>query len=101
MTDLIAVTNSTGEAVYVDDIPSPTSCLYGAFIYSVKPLARVKGITFSPSLPKGAVISVISFRDIPVGAANIGAQTIFGAEPLFSDELARCAGDRVAFVVIC
>lgn len=86
--------------MYVDDIPSPNNCLYGAFIYSTKPLARVKGITFSPSLPKDVVISIVSFRDIPVGGENLGSLTIIGSDPLFSDELARCAGDRVAFVVI-
>ena len=30
---------ASGEAVYVDDIPSPTNCLHGAFIYETKPLA--------------------------------------------------------------
>ena len=30
---------TSGEAVYVDDIPSPTNCLHGAFIYETKPLA--------------------------------------------------------------
>ncbi|KAI7752788.1 hypothetical protein M8C21_021740, partial [Ambrosia artemisiifolia] len=31
---------ASGEAVFVDDIPSPLNCLHGAFIYSTKPLAR-------------------------------------------------------------
>ncbi|OWM69067.1 hypothetical protein CDL15_Pgr025254 [Punica granatum] len=101
--DPVAKSQSTiqasGEAVYVDDIPSPTNCLYGAFIYSMKPLVRVKSITFSPSLPKDVVISVVSFQDIPIGGENLGSRTIFGSEPLFADELAHCAGDRVAFVV--
>ncbi|PKI73319.1 hypothetical protein CRG98_006257 [Punica granatum] len=91
--------NLDSEAVYVDDIPSPTNCLYGAFIYSTKPLARVKGIRFSPRLPKDAVISVVSFLDIPAGGENLGSRTVLGNEALFSDELAHCAGDRVAFVV--
>ena len=30
---------TSGEAVYVDDIPSPTNCLHEAFIYETKPLA--------------------------------------------------------------
>ena len=29
---------TSGEAVYVDDISSPTNCLHGAFIYETKPL---------------------------------------------------------------
>lgn len=39
-----------GEAVYVDDIPSPTNWGFGAFIYSTKPLARVKNIRFISNL---------------------------------------------------
>ncbi|KAK4741936.1 hypothetical protein SAY87_025524 [Trapa incisa] len=95
----LSTIQASGEAVYVGDIPSPNNCLYGAFIYSTKPLARVKGITFSPTLPKDVVISIVCFRDIPIGGENVGSGGIFGLEPLFSDELARSAGDRVAFVV--
>lgn len=92
--------NILGEATYVDDIPSPTNCLYGAFIYSTKPLAQVKGFTFpSKSQPEG-VISVISTGDIPVGGYNIGARTMFGDEILFADKLTECAGQPLAFVVI-
>ncbi|XP_060197137.1 abscisic-aldehyde oxidase-like isoform X2 [Lycium barbarum] len=90
---------ASGEAVYVDDIPSPPNCLYGAFIYSTRPLAGVKGIHFgSNSLPDG-VTAIITFKDIPSRGANIGSKTIFGAEPLFADDVARYAGDRIAFVV--
>ncbi|GKV49923.1 hypothetical protein SLEP1_g56645 [Rubroshorea leprosula] len=89
--------NFVGEAVFVDDIPSPRNCLHGAFIYSRKPLARVNGIKFKPgSLPDG-VTALISFKDIP--GENVGSMTIFGTEPLFADELTQCAGQRIAFVV--
>ncbi|KAK9279145.1 hypothetical protein L1049_012822 [Liquidambar formosana] len=94
-----AAIQASGEAVYVDDIPSPVNCLHGAFICSTKPLAWVKGIKFKPnSLPDG-VIAVISFKDIPKGGENIGSKTMFGTEPLFADDLTRCAGQRLAFVV--
>lgn len=92
-----AALQASGEAVYVDDIPSPMNCLHGAFIYSTKPYARVKGIKFKPkSLPDG-VSSLISFKDIP--GENIGSKTIFGIEPLFADDFTRCAGQYIAFVV--
>ncbi|KAK8645426.1 hypothetical protein V6N13_119256 [Hibiscus sabdariffa] len=32
--------NHVGEVVFVDDIPAPGNCLYGAFVYSTEPLAR-------------------------------------------------------------
>nr|ADR31354.1 ABA aldehyde oxidase [Solanum lycopersicum] len=90
---------ASGEAVYVDDIPSPPNCLYGAFIYSTRPLAGVKSVHFgSNSLPDG-VAAIITFKDIPSGGANVGSKTIFSPEPLFADDLARYAGDRIAFVV--
>ncbi|KAK4855131.1 hypothetical protein QYF36_004311 [Acer negundo] len=94
-----AAIQASGEAVFVDDIPSPANCLYGAFIYSTKPLAWIKGIEFnSKSLPSG-VTALLSYKDIPKCGQNIGSKTIFGAEPLFADEVTRCAGQLVAFVV--
>ncbi|PPR82070.1 hypothetical protein GOBAR_AA38648 [Gossypium barbadense] len=86
-----------GEAVYVDDIPSPRNCLHGAFIYSTEPLARVQGIKFKPGSSPHGVSTVVSFKDIP--GENIGAQTIFGSESLYADELTQCAGQRIALVV--
>jgi abscisic-aldehyde oxidase len=88
-----------GEAVFVDDIPSPPNCLHGSYIYSSKPLARVRSIKLSPELVLDGVRDIISSKDIPSGGENIGAKTIFGTEPLFAEEIARCAGDRLAVVV--
>ncbi|RVW19333.1 Abscisic-aldehyde oxidase [Vitis vinifera] len=85
------------EAVYVDDIPSPTNCLHGAFIYGTKPLARVKGIKLNPKSVAAGVSALISFKDIP--GENIGCKTMFGTEPLFADDFTRCAGEYIAFVV--
>ncbi|XP_057441558.1 abscisic-aldehyde oxidase-like isoform X2 [Lotus japonicus] len=93
-----AALQASGEAVYVDDIPSPPNCLHGAFIYSSKPLARVRSIK-SPELQWDGVKYVVSSKDIPNGGENIGSKTIFGIEPLFAEEIARCVGDRLAFVV--
>lgn len=89
---------ASGEAVYVDDIPSPPSCLHGAFVYSTKPLARINGIDLKPTL-QGGVNAVLSFEDIPKGGENVGCKTMFGFEPLFADEITRCTGEPIAFVV--
>ncbi|CAL5190348.1 unnamed protein product [Lathyrus oleraceus] len=94
-----AALQASGEAVFVDDIPSPPNCLHGAYIYSSKPLARVKNIKLSPKLQLDGVRDVISSKDIPIGGENIGSKTIFGTEPLFVEEIARCVGDRLAVVV--
>ncbi|XP_042511428.1 abscisic-aldehyde oxidase-like [Macadamia integrifolia] len=90
---------ASGEAVYVDDIPAPKDCLYGAFVNSTRPLARVKGITFkSSSIPDG-VVGIITVKEIPKGGENIGARSIFGTEPLFADDFTRYAGQPIAFMV--
>ncbi|XP_054797014.1 abscisic-aldehyde oxidase-like isoform X2 [Prosopis cineraria] len=94
-----AALQASGEAVFVDDIPSPTNCLHGAYIYSTKPLARVKSIKLKPELQLDGVRSMISRQDIPESGENIGSKTIFGIEPLFADEITRCAGERLAVVV--
>lgn len=87
---------ASGEAVFVDDIPSPLNCLHGAFIYSTKPLAWVKGVKLKS---EKYINSVISYKDIPEGGDNIGAKTLFGTESLFSHDLTECAGQRIAFAV--
>ncbi|CAN4120099.1 unnamed protein product [Withania somnifera] len=61
-----AAMQAAGEAVYVDDIPSLPNCLHGAFIYSTKPLAGVKGIQLESNRTDG-VTDFITFKDIPSG----------------------------------
>lgn len=90
--------NYAGEAVYVDDIPSPPNCLHGAFVYSTKPLAWVRNIDVNSKLHQDGVEAVLSYKDIP--GENLGMHFWFGDEPLFADEIAQCAGQRLAFVVI-
>ncbi|KAK4482767.1 hypothetical protein RD792_009935 [Penstemon davidsonii] len=94
-----AAIQASGEAVYVDDIPSPPNCLHGALIYSTKPLARVKSISFKSNSQANEVAAVISVKDIPGEGENIGSLAMFGPEPLFAGDVTRCAGDLLAFVV--
>ncbi|CAN4119107.1 unnamed protein product [Withania somnifera] len=94
-----AAMKAAGEAVYVDDIPSPPNCLHGAFICSTKPLADVKRIQLEVSQLADGVTTVITFKDIPSGGENVGTITTYGPEPLFADDIAQYAGDRIAVVV--
>ncbi|GER40669.1 aldehyde oxidase [Striga asiatica] len=96
MTKFGAAMQASGEAIYVDDIPSPANCLHGAFVCSSKPVARVKGISFKS---QDEVAAVISVKDIPKEGENVGSMTVLGVEPLFADDLTRFAGDLIAFVV--
>ncbi|KAE8734809.1 Indole-3-acetaldehyde oxidase [Hibiscus syriacus] len=97
VTKVGASIQASGEAVFVDDIPAPGNCLYGAFVYGTEPLARVKSITFKSESPPVGVTALISVKDIP--GKNLGCTSVFGEEPLYADEFAQFAGDRVAFVV--
>lgn len=90
----------SGEAVYVDDIPSPPRCLHGALICSTKPLARVKGVSFESNHKSTGVVDIISAKDIPKAGANIGAITVLDSEPLFAGDITTFAGDMIAFVVL-
>ncbi|TVU44678.1 hypothetical protein EJB05_04127 [Eragrostis curvula] len=91
---------ASGEAVYVDDIPAPKDCLYGAFIYSRHPHAHVKGINFKSSLASQKVITVITAKDIPSGGQNIGSSFPgLGDEALFADPIAEFAGQNIGVVI--
>ncbi|XP_047092752.1 indole-3-acetaldehyde oxidase-like [Lolium rigidum] len=91
---------ASGEAVYVDDIPAPKDCLYGAFIYSTHPHAHIKGVNFKSSLAAQKVITVISAKDIPAGGKNVGS--VFpklGEEVLFGDPVSEFAGQNIGVVI--
>ncbi|CAN6171012.1 unnamed protein product [Urochloa humidicola] len=90
---------ASGEAVFVDDIPSPKDCLYGAFICSTKPLAHVRSIELDPSLKQLNTLGIVTVKDIPEGGSNVGANTIFGPEPLFGDPVTQCAGEPLGIAV--
>ncbi|KAL1193715.1 Indole-3-acetaldehyde oxidase [Cardamine amara subsp. amara] len=90
---------ASGEAVFVDDIPSPKNCLYGAFIYSKKPFAQIKGIHFKEnSIPDG-VVAVISCKDVPKGGKNVGMKTGIGTDILFAEQFTVSVGECIAIVV--
>jgi indole-3-acetaldehyde oxidase len=87
--------------VYVDDIPAPKDCLYGAFIYSTHPHAHVKGVNFNSSLASQKIITVITAKDIPSGGQNIGSSFLMlGDEVLFADPDAEFAGQNIGVVVM-
>ncbi|TVU44661.1 hypothetical protein EJB05_04108, partial [Eragrostis curvula] len=91
---------ASGEAVYVDDIPAPKDCLYGAFIYSKHPRAYVKGINFKSSLASQKVITVITAKDIPSAGQNLGfSYPGMGEEPLFAHPIAEFGGQNIGVVI--
>ncbi|XP_010454411.1 PREDICTED: indole-3-acetaldehyde oxidase-like [Camelina sativa] len=94
-----ACLQASGEAVYVDDIPAPENCLYGAFIYSTMPLARIKSIKFKQNRVPEGVVGIITYKDIPKGGKNMGTTGFFTSDLLFAEEITHCAGQIIAILV--
>ncbi|ESQ37582.1 hypothetical protein EUTSA_v10002813mg [Eutrema salsugineum] len=90
---------ASGEAVYVDDIPAPKNCLFGAFIYSKKPYTRIKVIHFKENSVPDDILAIISCKDVPKGGQNVGMKFAFSTEPLFAEEVTTCVGQSIALVV--
>ncbi|CAM8969555.1 unnamed protein product [Rhodiola kirilowii] len=90
---------ASGEAQYVDDIPSPPNCLHAAFVCSTKSLAHVKDIKLNTSSQSDEVNVVISYKDIPQSGTNVGYKTMFGLGPLFAEGVTECVGQYLALVV--
>lgn len=84
---------ASGEAVYVDDIPSPPGCLHAAFVMSSVALAKVVGVDPTEALRLPGVTAFLSEKDVPAGGQNLSLS--YGSPPL-SDSL--FAGDTVEFV---
>ncbi|KAG0601086.1 hypothetical protein M758_11G082900 [Ceratodon purpureus] len=63
---------ASGEAVYVDDIPSPPHCLHAALVLSSEPYANLKGFDTEAALKSPGAVAYISLKDIPTGGKNVG-----------------------------
>lgn len=90
---------NAGEAVYVDDIPSPQGCLFGAFVSSSKAFAKVKYVDSSLALASPGAVAFISALDIPKGGANRGPVPCGGSENLFATDLVEYAGHPLGIMV--
>ncbi|XP_078436113.1 aldehyde oxidase 1 [Wolffia australiana] len=86
---------ASGEAVYVDDIPSPPGCLYSAFVYGDRPSA-INEVKLGEM---DKVVAYITAADIPAGGKNVGAAGFTGDSPLFGVGAADCAGQPLGIVV--
>lgn len=90
---------ASGEAVYVNDIPSPANCLYAAFVYSGKALASVNKVDVQLALDSTGVVAYISVSDIPKEGINVGAESFFGTEVLFAEDIVECVGQPLGLMV--
>ena len=67
---LSALQQATGEAIYVDDMPSYKDELYAAIVDSTRPHAEIVNIDISEAEKVEGFVDFISAKDIPEGGSN-------------------------------
>ncbi len=88
--------HASGEARYVDDLPSPRGLLHGHVLASPLARARIVSIDVAPALAVPGVRAVLTAADIP-GHNSIGA--IAHDEPLLADGEVFAVGQAIALVL--
>ncbi|MCO5559168.1 hypothetical protein L7F22_012762 [Adiantum nelumboides] len=90
---------AAGEAVYVDDVPSPDQCLFAAFVLSTKAAAKIKQVDPRQALTSPGAVAFISADDIPGGGANVGGALFLSLESLFAEGFAEYVGHPLGIMV--
>eukprot|EP00250_Pteridium_aquilinum_P022285 c25340_g1_i2 orf=145-4443(+) len=90
---------AAGEAVYVDDVPSPNHCLFAAFVLSTKAAAKIKHIDPKQALVSPGAVAFISANDIPEGGANVGPVAITAPDNLFASDVVEYYGHPLGVLV--
>ena len=70
---LSALQQSTGEAVYVDDMPSYKDELHAAVVVSSRPHAEIVDIDISEAAIVEGFVDFVCAKDIPEGGRNLVA----------------------------
>lgn len=86
-----AYIHATGEAKYVDDLPSQANTLHGALVLSSKPYARILSIDTEQAQQVSGFVKFYSHHDIPPIGQNKHGE-IAQDEEIFASELVHCVG---------
>jgi len=86
----------TGEARYVDDMPSPAGTLHALPVPSEHAHARLLAVDARDAMAVPGVVDVIVASDL-VGENNVGP--VFHDEPVLAGDTIHCVGMPVAIVV--
>ncbi|PKS07048.1 hypothetical protein jhhlp_005645 [Lomentospora prolificans] len=95
---LAALKQTTGEAQYTDDIPPLKNELYGCYVLSTKPHARILSVDYSPALDIPGVIDYVDKDDLPDPKANKWGAPNFD-EVFFAEEYVYTAGQPIAMML--
>ncbi|KAM9835993.1 aldehyde oxidase 6 [Aulostomus maculatus] len=91
-----AISQTTGEAVYLDDIPRMDGELFLALVTSSRAHAKIMGLDVSKALQLPGVVDIITAKDIP----GKKARSMFGYdEELLAQTQVSCVGQLVCAVV--
>jgi len=88
--------HSTGQALYIDDMPEQENLLHGAPVLSKFPCGKIKNINSDKLKNLPFFTKVITAKDIP-GDNDIGP--IKSGEPVLADEFFSYLGQPVAIVL--
>src|SRR5450631_1822211 len=89
-------THTTGQSVYLDDIPLLHGTLFGAAFGSPVAHGTIKNLDLTEAAQMPGVVKIFTAKDI-TGENQIGG--IVPDEPLFADHEVHFCGMPVAFVV--
>ena len=92
-----AYLHTTGEAIYVDDMPSLVNTLHAALVLSTKPNARIKNIDTEAASQVPGYVSFVTYTDVPGSNKPNGP---LPDEEVFVSSIALCIG-AVIGVVVC
>lgn len=93
-----ALKQTTGEAQYTDDIPQMKNELYGCWVLSTKPRAKILSIDYSKALGMPGVVDYIDASDMPNAEANKFGPPHFD-ERFFAEGEVFTAGQAIAMVL--
>ena len=83
---LSALQQATGEAIYVDDMPSYKDELYAAIVDSTRPHAEIVNIDISEAKEVEGFVDFIYVKDIPEQGSNITGAVGVLDEEVFADK---------------
>ena len=82
---LSALQQATGEAIYVDDMPSYKDELHAAIVVSSRPHAEIIDIDISEAAEVEGFVDFICAKDIPEGGSNMTGAVGVADEEVFAD----------------
>ncbi|KAH8811834.1 putative xanthine dehydrogenase [Xylogone sp. PMI_703] len=92
-----ALKQTTGQALYTDDIPVHRNSLFGCLVLSTKAHAKIVSIDYSPALDIPGVVDFVDHKDMPNPEANhwgvVPDETFFAVDEVFT------AGQPIAMIL--